>query len=98
LCDLHSFPTRRSSDLLINCFLAEYANTRADDNSMLLPPSPTNACVKFPVLRTNVWSPRPKDPKSMVTCLHAVSTTLRCPRVGRRSEEHTSELQSPDHL
>src|SRR2546430_13349918 len=81
---------------------------------MLLPPSPTNACVKFPVLRTNVWSPRPKDPKSMVTCLHAVSTTLRCPRVGRiismrsvspvtfwpsaRSEEHTSELQSQSNL
>src|SRR2546425_5031678 len=55
-------------------------------------PSPMNACVKFPVLRTKVWSPKPKDENSIVTCLHAVSTTAR------RSEEHTSELQSLAYL
>src|SRR2546429_6157555 len=42
-----------------------------------LPPSPMNPWVKLPVLRTNVWSPRPNDWMSTVTTAHAVSTTLR---------------------
>src|SRR5947208_6214146 len=60
--DLHSFPTRRSSDL-----------PRAS--------SPTRSLTR----RTRSRSPAPLPP----------APSLR--RV-RRSEEHTSELQSPDHL
>src|SRR5207244_12477261 len=64
--DLHSFPTRRSSDL---------------------PISPASR-------------PRSCSPPNTTRCVtKARRTPIDCaPPVSQRSEEHTSELQSPDHL
>src|SRR5438552_10582171 len=62
---LHSFPTRRSSDLFL---------FRTDRE-------PGVPCLRSP--QAPLPNPRPRKLR-------------KCAR--RRSEEHTSELQSPDHL
>src|SRR5438552_6563766 len=62
---LHSFPTRRSSDLL-------------------------------GMLQSVDRPPIVKDPYLFVMRLTSVDAGL--PNAGKRSEEHTSELQSPDHI
>src|SRR2546429_6104620 len=59
-----------------------------------LPPSPMNPWVKLPVLRTNVWSPRPNDWMSTVTTAHAVSTTLRYGPAGVGMAGRTSSIRS----
>src|SRR5207244_12732244 len=66
--ELHSFPTRRSSDLAA------------------------------PVRRTTItWSTPPAF--AIASSVLAFSGILRPPRTPlKRSEEHTSELQSPDQL
>src|SRR5690348_17941746 len=66
--DLHSFPTRRSSDLR---FAGGAAASRRSSSSTASATS--SAC-------------------------SAVGTACRRRPRGRRSEEHTSELQSPVHL
>src|SRR5207244_7876488 len=66
--DLHSFPTRRSSDL--TCV--------SSDAGMNSPPPSTSS--------TQSGSP---------IASHSTPMALA---VAERSEEHTSELQSPDHL
>src|SRR5438552_8405185 len=69
--DLHSFPTRRSSDL--------------------------SASTEFRIREVH-----PCPSASTNLCTSCPSTTAARSKVGRsrraRSEEHTSELQSPDHL
>src|SRR5438552_13163921 len=65
---LHSFPTRRSSDLSGAPSLVTWA----------------------------VTAPRPPDSRWRVAPRWKV--TPRPSSTFRRSEEHTSELQSPDHL
>jgi len=54
--------------------LAVYAMTRANE-AVMLPPSPMNACVKFPLLRTNVESPSPMRLMSTFWPAHALNTT-----------------------
>src|SRR5207244_4902179 len=73
---LHSFPTRRSSDLWGSpkCLCPSLSRRRVC-------PASRNG------LRSELNSAR----ESRATKSHARP-------VGRRSEEHTSELQSPDHL
>src|SRR5438552_18092105 len=69
--DLHSFPTRRSSDLLVGRF------GRSGHCPTGRRPESRRLC---PVRRaTPAAAPAPRTKAS-------------------RSEEHTSELQSPDHL
>src|SRR5207244_11155399 len=70
--DLHSFPTRRSSDLL-----RKAGNVTANGQSRRVEVSPA------PIQRPGAVSPE---------------YTVAQIRERRRSEEHTSELQSPDHL
>src|SRR5690348_17886177 len=80
--DPHSFPTRRSSDLLPHQ-LGEWARARGDSAHFLAHP---------PVERV-------PDPRADVTWIPRTtrSWSQRVFRTGR-SEEHTSELQSPVHL
>src|SRR5207244_11794555 len=76
---LHSFPTRRSSDLFLLLslwFIMRYAET--GERRFYIAQLVT-FIVGFFVLELNVVYP-------------AIAT------VYARSEEHTSELQSPDHL
>src|SRR5207244_13361903 len=84
---LHSFPTRRSSDLsaptLRNATPASSANCRsAIANGR-------RACRRFPRTPRYRWSTARPTWRSLP------SAAARAPF---RSEEHTSELQSPDHL
>src|SRR5205814_6922498 len=82
--DLHSFPTRRSSDLAIVLFCAAFAplltTYEVDGQDVLdrrLPP---------------IWT-KWTEPDSAATPEHILGTD----NLGR-SEEHTSELQSLRHL
>src|SRR5947208_10264762 len=72
--DLHSFPTRRSSDL---------------SGPTAAWPRPSSSA-----------SVRLGDPlvNSAPSASSTMGATRDAPRKSTRSEEHTSELQSPDHL
>src|SRR5690348_17375744 len=74
LRDLHSFPTRRSSDL--------------------------SACTVLKSTPSTWWSVWPKiRSRSKPSSLFTTSTgSTATPTTTSRSEEHTSELQSPVHL
>src|SRR5207244_7960312 len=86
---LHPFPTRRSSDLPAGNFasssgqLAGYVVGKANTNTSLSA-NPSGGAVfgQTVTLTATVTSPTSTPPAG----------------VGSRSEEHTSELQSPDHL
>src|SRR5207244_13007825 len=73
---LHSFPTRRSSDL--------GSSTRRRST-----PRPTPCCVARSRTR--------RSSASTPDCRRSWAASASR-RSGWRSEEHTSELQSPDHL
>src|SRR5207244_11066192 len=94
LRDLPSFPTRRSSDLSIDASeanrlcegLVQSLLTRLDapDDSMVL-------------LLTQL-DPSTTRPLARELALQVCSENNLDPNGLDRSEEHTSELQSPDHL
>src|SRR5207253_10851144 len=78
--DLHSFPTRRSSDLIPRTSCAPFATRRSG------PSTRTRRASSCPAAAGT--APRPVRGRR-----------AEPPRVGRRrSEEHTSELQSRGHL
>src|SRR5207244_5618627 len=79
---LHSFPTRRSSDLL------------PMERSVALSWSERAGLATVPAIVADHCAD-PSTPGRAANCAR-----LRMPprRVPVRSEEHTSELQSPDHL
>src|SRR5207244_10754518 len=77
--DVHSFPTRRCSDLSLPSPITAGGPLRA---ATILLGSSTEITAKA------------KTPLNSLTVFRTASS-----RAGRcRSEEHTSELQSPDHL
>src|SRR5205807_10192058 len=81
--DLHSFPTRRSSDL------QTITRTPADTNR-----TPERNGIAFD-------TPEGEDVYDLniqVADLNALNATLAVIRWKKRSEEHTSELQSPCNL
>src|SRR5947208_7574986 len=86
--DLHSFPTRRSSDLttaMVKRLLAQGYVERSHDEANW---------------RT-VWVKPTETGRLAVSVFHQArlnSLEYRLDRLTKRSEEHTSELQSPDHL
>src|SRR5947208_12658156 len=79
--DLHSFPTRRSSDLTTSA-----CGSRAKGKKCTWPVA---RCVLFCRIRFTSESPSPRTTKTKSKRLFSQML---------RSEEHTSELQSPDHL
>src|SRR5207244_5965726 len=89
---LHPPPTRRSSDLKtiapesihVRCFNA--ANTPKPNPSTIATPIP--ASVSLSVSGKAFWISR----------ITTACVRIERPKSPRRSEEHTSELQSPDHL
>src|SRR5438045_5234161 len=78
LCDLHSFPTRRSSDL--SCC---WPHPRL---------SPVHSA------RHGGLPPRPRRARPAPRRKRRTDRRLLSARRSRRSEEHTSELQSLRHL
>src|SRR5207244_10636087 len=90
--NIHSFPTRRSSDLVISLDLEpdflDAKTIRIDLNVIFRP---------VPVTRPGVTI---KDYYVGSTGARVVFETVdgKVKKYTPRSEEHTSELQSPDHL
>src|SRR5207244_10790940 len=86
---LHSFPTRRSSDLLLRSSPGMPRMTSSTDNRRrtgALPPRPPRFC------------PAAAADGPILASVPTISRTGAGRAVPERSEEHTSELQSPDHL
>src|SRR5205807_9679460 len=94
LCYLHSFPTRRSSDLVVappatkNLFLNRVVNA---DCLTFLPTLPSR-CIDF------VFTDPPYLSRYQDRTGRSVTNDDRDPWLMPRSEEHTSELQSPCNL
>src|SRR5207244_12546013 len=97
LLALHSFPTRRSSDLCLRlvssaAFDSESFTMRSISSRV----RPDEAVIVmfccFPVAVS-----RADTLRMPLASMSKVTSTWGTPR-GARSEEHTSELQSPDHL
>src|SRR5207244_8319483 len=85
---LHSFPTRRSSDLSHDGQHAFVAAT------LLIARSGGKCFLKAPNVRLGAVH----APLEQTHLLDALLDIGRDLIPGKRSEEHTSELQSPDHL
>src|SRR5699024_11242436 len=81
--DLHSFPTRRSSDL------TNILERAIVETPVARPSSPSIKLIAFviPTIQNNVKT-IPKTPKSIIPKKGSVTRSMT------RSEEHTSELQS----
>src|SRR5207244_13570151 len=88
--DLHSFPTRRSSDLGLPC--QQRRVTRDHGRIFFLA---AESAARFHLDDANLFFRKPeKHAERFVDVIR----TLQRPPHSYRSEEHTSELQSPDHL
>src|SRR5690606_40370172 len=92
---LHSFPTRRSSDLLFHRLAAERGDSSIGQNTLL-----ENCCVKGKLTH---GVPRGTDASEIGAVLGRMLSERPCRGCGQtplvtRSEEHTSELQSRENL
>src|SRR5207244_13240665 len=95
LCDLHSFPTRRSSDLTDQRRLNTRDYRLFDIQHAVLPTK-----LPLPVFYRELLNTQRvlyRKHLSWRTAPAVVQASLGLLMRGR-SEEHTSELQSPDHL
>src|SRR5207244_13548835 len=95
---LHTFPTRRSSDLNGRNKLFWFFAWEALKDSQ---PNPTTLTVPTDAERQGNFSGLPTlyDPYSAVSKNGTITrTAIPGNNLNNRSEEHTSELQSPDHL
>src|SRR5207248_6855381 len=91
--DIHSFPTRRSSDLL--------ANTTQPQVGATMMISGTGRPISQPAIRTRLRPKRSlRSPPSRLAAAFVAPKLTRNARIAvrERSEEHTSELQSPYDL
>src|SRR5207244_10137614 len=95
---LHSFPTRRSSDLI-----PEIANRQSSRRGWCVDARPcrlrdVGELAIALVVKQQLWF-AVSDAKLQVLYLR-IDMSVHQQKVGPaiRSEEHTSELQSPDHL
>src|SRR5690348_17630046 len=84
--DLHSFPTRRSSDLVVAATAASH---------LPLATSITQCPVNSVPVLPDIWCQRASASSAEAGLPYARPSRSRR---RRRSEEHTSELQSPVHL
>src|SRR5207244_7123890 len=84
--DLHSFPTRRSSDL------------RTDSPRRSARWSPRSATPKVTGKPPTYSAAIPSRGAASAIASRRVTSGGRRTSAAARSEEHTSELQSPDHL
>src|SRR5207244_13579822 len=87
LAHLHSFPTRRSSDLSASLF----EKNRFAAVLISASESPTDT-IALASTRTLIGRGVP------LSSMSAVWSVISRSMLMTRSEEHTSELQSPDHL
>src|SRR5207244_11784475 len=95
---LHSFPTRRSSDLRPSeCLHRIYLATTLTES-----PSTSEIPLLSPCRLTNLWLSSLGENSANTCCRKPKNQTFPLSKAAlaasNRSEEHTSELQSPDHL
>src|SRR5207244_9789545 len=88
--DLHSFPTRRSSDLLPKTICPSWEEKVAWEYV-----SPSKSAAGTQLRHWAGCALRAHSPRNE---LSSGSWHPRTRQEALRSEEHTSELQSPDHL
>src|SRR5207244_7037357 len=92
---LHAFPTRRSSDLSLlvsrSSSMREYSICAMANGSL---PSISGVLAGVSGFFGGLGSSAPR----FIRDADGTRSTAAEPQVGQRSEEHTSELQSPDHL
>src|SRR5207244_12926079 len=91
-CDLHSFPTRRSSDLYKTTLGT--AIFRLKEHTDRLFASAHIYMMKIPFTRDRLLQAQ----LEVVRANQHEACYIRPIAFYGRSEEHTSELQSPDHL
>src|SRR5207244_9270111 len=95
---IHSFPTRRSSDLSSNG-----KPIPADGSKVSTVQSPARQCPRphsqrgHAEFRAGCSAPTQLSFSVLVRTKSVRKTRARRESAGTRSEEHTSELQSPDH-
>src|SRR5207244_12446219 len=89
-----SFPTRRSSDLPIRSRIFRPSVLRSKPRTFAPPDVGWRSVVSILIV---VVFPAPFGPRKPNTSDLSTSKLTRS-TAGLRSEEHTSELQSPDHL
>src|SRR5690606_39711272 len=82
--DLHSFPTRRSSDL-----------NSASDGIVYSSPDAGTSTARAPGLRL---ASQPSGTATTTPITTGTSDSIRCSPSSSRSEEHTSELQSRENI
>src|SRR5207244_6243240 len=98
LRDLHSFPTRRSSDLYVVLLQTAYDVALNLCNSVLNL-GIARGQVREQTVLTNRWVQNTEIKKALNKIKQMGSRHLQIRHgILHRSEEHTSELQSPDHL
>src|SRR5207244_6119227 len=95
---LHSFPTRRSSDLALQRIVGVVANEMEGERLRLLM---IGRLAEYPLedkhgALTSAAAARPGNSDEVRAEAMAALSRAGAPEV-LRSEEHTSELQSPDH-
>src|SRR5690606_42051040 len=96
--DLHSFPTRRSSDLLVAVVERGVTTHRASTYQSTLPTSGSKRYAPAsPVVQWSV-GPLTIPAQTMVDVRYQVEGTSEKALSTTRSEEHTSELQSRENL
>src|SRR5207244_7755041 len=94
-CNQHSFPTRRSSDLCSP--IPQGGRSAMNDNAASLPQDTTEPDLND--LPDTEEKPTKGRTNAAAQLLNLVAEMpLYFTEDGDRSEEHTSELQSPDHL
>src|SRR5207244_11060044 len=86
---LHSFPTRRSSDLETH---GKAGKSAAGVKQVTIPTVPQ------PSAAQDAATPQIKDQTGNVPAESQAGHKAGTTATKSRSEEHTSELQSPDHL
>src|SRR5207244_13170106 len=95
---IRSFPTRRSSDLHARASAAE----RAMDAMSHEIRSPLSAIIRYSEAlrmgRVHNLTPAQRAGIAQINADAVELLELAVRRLDARSEEHTSELQSPDHL
>src|SRR5207244_10009980 len=92
LQDLHSFPTRRSSDLVWKLLPTQIVRTGI--TCLVFARIPSLYHLRAWQRSHGLWHAACEVVCRMSGCAKGLTTERPC----HRSEEHTSELQSPDHL
>src|SRR5205807_10335085 len=92
---LHSFPTRRSSDLTEDEWIGLQINPKGASGAKDVRPS---LSIAAPCYSSAIGAVQTAGAPAIRRCMCTILIRSRLPLGRARSEEHTSELQSPCNL